>query len=209
MRISSLWANFGLRSFRGPAVAMVPQPIGPIRHVIDCDTVPTTIPGNRWTRPWSAIEHMPGGQFEWNPMKIVLRSPHRARTLEEFYQELAGEPVLNANVLDYLLAHPELIPEEWQKLGEADDCSPLIYFFGAVYDPPYFGENPRVVRSLLFGPRDCSCGKSSECSDSGRPHAEGCDLGQPWHWWSHQSNLSDQGSWRSFQKQVFVPVYAD
>ena len=34
-------------------------------------------------------------------------------------------PVLNANVLDYLLAHRELIPEEWK--GNA------IFFWGPIY----------------------------------------------------------------------------
>ena len=43
----------------------------------------------------------------------------------ELREELKGKPVLNANVLDYLLKHPELIPEEWK--GKA------VFFWGTIY----------------------------------------------------------------------------
>ncbi len=49
----------------------------------------------------------------------------------ELREELAGKEVLNANVLDYLLAHQELIPESWKR----DECGNVrfIYFWGTVY----------------------------------------------------------------------------
>ena len=43
----------------------------------------------------------------------------------ELRTRLAGKPVLPANVLDYLLAHPTLIPESWK--GQA------VFFWGTIY----------------------------------------------------------------------------
>jgi hypothetical protein len=40
-------------------------------------------------------------------------------------KELASKLVLNANVLDYLLAHTELIPEEWK--------GKYVFFWGTIY----------------------------------------------------------------------------
>ena len=40
-------------------------------------------------------------------------------------ERLKGKPVLNANVLDYLLAHPELIPEDWK--------GKYVFFWGTIY----------------------------------------------------------------------------
>jgi len=40
-------------------------------------------------------------------------------------KELAKKRVVNANVLDYLLANPHLIPEEWK--GKA------VFFWGTIY----------------------------------------------------------------------------
>lgn len=50
-------------------------------------------------------------------------------------------PVLNACVLDYLLLHPELIPEEWKTVG-------AIYFWGTVYRRP---GGSLYVRCLCWG----------------------------------------------------------
>ncbi|MDO8633009.1 MAG: hypothetical protein Q7K38_00455, partial [Candidatus Wildermuthbacteria bacterium] len=40
-------------------------------------------------------------------------------------KELAGKPVMNANVLDYLLKNPHLIPDEWK--------GKYLFFWGTVY----------------------------------------------------------------------------
>jgi hypothetical protein len=40
-------------------------------------------------------------------------------------------PVMNANVLDYLLANPDLIPEEWKKDEKGN--TRYIFFWGTVY----------------------------------------------------------------------------
>ena len=55
-------------------------------------------------------------------------------------KELANKDVLNANVLDYLLAHPELIPEEWK--------GKLIFFWGTIYRD---SDGRLYVRYLRWG----------------------------------------------------------
>lgn len=44
---------------------------------------------------------------------------------------LETKPVLNAAVLDYLLAHPELIPESWKRDEEGN--TRYIFFWGTIY----------------------------------------------------------------------------
>jgi hypothetical protein len=46
-------------------------------------------------------------------------------------KQLAGKPVLNANVLDYLLKNPQLIPDDWKKDGSGNTC--YIFFWGTIY----------------------------------------------------------------------------
>jgi hypothetical protein len=93
------------------------------KHVIDCDADPF-VPEN-----WKVEEHLKGGQFEWNPEKVALYLSEGQKTGSvvghELRKELAGKPVMNACVLDFLLAHPHLIPEEWKVKA--------IFFWGTVY----------------------------------------------------------------------------
>jgi hypothetical protein len=68
--------------------------------------------------------------LEWNPAKVCLHlSPNQQSGKiikgHKLRKELEKEPVLNANVCDYLLAHPELIPEEWK--------GKHIFFWGTIY----------------------------------------------------------------------------
>ncbi|MBI2175621.1 MAG: hypothetical protein HYU35_02730, partial [Parcubacteria group bacterium] len=44
---------------------------------------------------------------------------------DKLRNELANKPVLNANVLDHLLANPHLIPEEWK--------GKTVFFWGTIY----------------------------------------------------------------------------
>lgn len=95
-----------------------------VKHIIDCDADPFLPAG------WKVEFHKKGGSFEWDPIKVKLHlSPNQqnGKTIEgnKLRKELANEPVLNANVLDYLLAHTELIPEEWK--GKA------TFFWGTIY----------------------------------------------------------------------------
>lgn len=101
------------------------------KHLIDCDAQPFV------PESWEVVEHQPGGpfdstqdkQFEWDPGKVELYlcDEQKKGSIEgnELRKKLKGKPVMNANVLDYLLAHPELIPEEWK--------GKYIFFWGTIY----------------------------------------------------------------------------
>jgi len=110
-----------------------------VKHVIDCDADPFVPAG------WKVEEHKKGGQLEWDPSKVSLylsEYQKGGRFIQgyDLRKELEGKPVLNANVLDYLLDHPELIPEEWK--GKA------IFFWGTVYR---YSGGSLYVRCLYWG----------------------------------------------------------
>lgn len=95
-----------------------------IEHVIDCDANPFVPDG------WSVEEHQKGGAFKWNAANVALhldKGQKNGKYIEgnKLREALAGKPVLNANVLDYLIAHPHLTPEEWK--GKA------VFFWGTIY----------------------------------------------------------------------------
>lgn len=94
------------------------------RHLIDLDADPC-IPYDGW----KVEEHKKGGQFAWDPTKVnlFLSEKQKAGTIEgnKLRKELADQPVYNANLLDYLLDNPHLIPEEWK--GKA------VFFWGTIY----------------------------------------------------------------------------
>lgn len=95
-----------------------------VRHVIDCDADPFLPEG------WKVESHKRQGQLEWDPTKVKLHlSPNQqdCKCIEgnKLRKELENEPVLNANALDYLLARPELIPEEWK--------GKYVFFWGTIY----------------------------------------------------------------------------
>jgi hypothetical protein len=93
-------------------------------HVVDCDADPF-VPSS-----WSVEEHQKSGSFKWDASQVELwlaSEQKNGKVLEghKLRKELANKPVMNANVLDYLLAHPYLIPEGWK--GKA------VFFWGTVY----------------------------------------------------------------------------
>jgi len=94
-------------------------------HIINCDTVPFIPSG------LSVEEHRRTGNLVWDLNKVSLylskNQKKNWKTIEgdELREELKNKSVLNANVLDYLVGHPELIPEEWKKK--------LIFFWGTIY----------------------------------------------------------------------------
>ena len=94
-----------------------------VKHLIDCDADPMVPDG------WEVVEHRKVGQFEWDPAKVVLHLDEAqqggAIVGNKLRGKLKGQPVLNANVLDYLLAHPYFIPEEWK--------GKLVFFWGTIY----------------------------------------------------------------------------
>ena len=102
--------------------------INVVEHVIDCDAQPFVPDG------WSVEEHQKGGAFKWDKetqkdalylskgqagSKYIEGNKLRKGLMEK------STPVLNANVLDYLLANPHLIPEEWK--------GKYVFFWGTVY----------------------------------------------------------------------------
>ena len=82
-------------------------------HLIDLDANPFIPLG------WKVNEHRKNGQFKWDPskVKLYLSKEQQVRGWPEgnlLRRELVGKPVYNANVLDYLLKNPHVIPEEWK-----------------------------------------------------------------------------------------------
>ncbi len=113
-------------------------------HIIDLDADPL-IPFNNW----KVEEHKKGGKFTWDSTKVELflnKEQKEGGSIEgnELRNELIGEPVFNANLLDYLLDNPHLIPEEWK--GKS------VFFWGTIY----CGFNgPLYVRYLFFSGGHC------------------------------------------------------
>lgn len=102
--------------------------INVVEHVIDCDAQPFVPDG------WSVEEHQKGGAFKWDKetQKDALylsKGQAGSKYIEgnKLRKELTEKsaPVLNANALDYLLANPHLIPEEWK--------GKYVFFWGTVY----------------------------------------------------------------------------
>jgi len=103
-------------------------------RLINCDADPLVPKG------WEVEEHKKDGQFAFDPTKVKFYlSPNQqnGKSIEgnKLRKELAGKKVLNANVLDYLLAHPELIPENWKK--DENGKTRCIFFWGTIYRDPY------------------------------------------------------------------------
>lgn len=99
---------------------------GQEKILIDCDHKPL-LPG----RPsnWRIEKHKKAGWIEFDPKKISLYMHEKQKKGgiygTELWKELDNEPVLNANVLDYLLVHQELIPDSWKEK--------YISFWGTIY----------------------------------------------------------------------------
>lgn len=105
-----------------------------IENIIDCDADPS-IPYNGWR----VEEHNKMGMFKLEQRGVDLYLGDKKIDLylsgqqkkgrwikgHELRKDLADKAMLNANVLDYLLAHPNLIPKEWK--GKA------IFFWGTIY----------------------------------------------------------------------------
>lgn len=120
-----------------------------VTHVIDCDANPFIPDG------WGVVEHRKGGQLNWDATEFLFYRSERQTYSDKslivgniLREELKDMPVFNANVLDYLLAHPELILEEWK--------GKKIFFWGTIYMSP---DGDLVVR--YFEWLGCKYGWSS------------------------------------------------
>lgn len=123
-------------------------------HLIDLDTDPF----NPWEKNgWTVDEHHKGGTFKWNTSQIefyLASGQKNGKAIEgnKLRKELASKPVFNANVLDYLLKNPHLIPEEWKKDGEGNIR--YIFFWGTIYRS---GDGRLYVRCLHYWGDDSWC----------------------------------------------------
>ena len=104
----------------GHAVITVPE------HLIDLDADPF-IPNGWSVEPGG---HQKGGQFKWDVSKVALHLSKKQQNGKvigghQLREELKGQPVYNANLLDYLLKHPHLIPEGWK--------GKCVFFWGTIY----------------------------------------------------------------------------
>ena len=95
-----------------------------IKPIIDLDVDPM-IPTD-----WTVKEHIKGGQFEFDPKRVALyldKAQQGGGTIvgKKLRQKLKSKGVYNANLLDFLLAHPELIPKKWK--------GKFIFFWGTIY----------------------------------------------------------------------------
>jgi hypothetical protein len=101
-----------------------------LEHIIELNADPSTPIG------WKVVQHQQGGSFKWDPTQVqfYLSEPQRKeKSIEgnKLRKKLEGKPVFNANLLDYLLAHPNLIPEEWKK--DQNGRTRYIFFWGTIY----------------------------------------------------------------------------
>lgn len=86
-------------------------------HYIDTDKDPETPMG------CEIFRHQPEGMFQFDKEKISIIEL-RATTVEDFLEKFVELKALNANVLDYLLDHSDIIPRDWCR---------NVFFPGTVY----------------------------------------------------------------------------
>lgn len=96
------------------------------KHTIDCNAG-AFIPDHSF----EVHEHQKGDQIEFDALKIELYKNSRDIKGFRLQKKLKGRKVLNANVLDYLMANPEVIPEDWKKDKEGNPIE--VCFFGTIY----------------------------------------------------------------------------
>lgn len=119
-----------------------------VEHVIDCSVAPFCPEKWEVLPPEEQISTRLQGQLKWNRenQKTALYLSEKQTTGEKWIEgnklrkELAGQVVLPANVLDYQLANPNLIPEEWK--GKA------VFFWGTIYRD---SDGGLYVRCLCWG----------------------------------------------------------
>jgi hypothetical protein len=99
-------------------------------HLIDCDADPIVCSG------FTVAMHQKDGQFAFTPEGVRLhlvegQSEDGGVEWDKIGRELSHQPVLNANVLDYLLTHPEISPDEWKQ--DDNGAVRCVLFWGTIY----------------------------------------------------------------------------
>lgn len=82
---------------------------------------------------WTIEAHVFHRRFDWDPGMTLLHYADDQTVVggiigHDLRKLLAGKPVLNASVLDFLLERPHLIPSSWK--------AALVHFWGTVYRDP-------------------------------------------------------------------------
>lgn len=93
-------------------------------HTVDLDADPWCEDG------FCVAKHVRMGSFPWNPQNISLYVSDQQREErwvkgKDLRQSVICKKPFNANLLDFLIAHPRLFPEEWK--GEQ------VHFWGTEY----------------------------------------------------------------------------
>jgi len=119
-----------------------PQFIG--NHEIDTDKNPNS--------PFDGAtieQHQAGGKLILDFSKINFYLSEKQKTGvhggHDLRKELEGKNVMNACVLDYLLANPHLIPEDWKKDSKGN--TRFIFFWGTIFR---HSNGDLFVRCLCF-----------------------------------------------------------
>jgi len=117
-------------------------------HIIDCDADPLIV-----YEGYSVEKHRKGGAFKWDVTNVTLyREESQMKgggvLCDKIRSQLSDKPAMNVCVLDYLLANPHLIPEEWQ--------GKRIYFWGTIY---------RCQRGHLYVPTLCWVSSGKKMSE--------------------------------------------
>ncbi len=98
-------------------------------HIIDLDAKPFIL--TRWSvKEIDQLASRVRGQFKYDHIGAKLhlsKNQQNGKIIwgHELRKELETQPVLNANLLDFYLVYPELIPEEWK--------GKLVFFWGTIY----------------------------------------------------------------------------
>ncbi|MDP2705242.1 MAG: hypothetical protein U1D31_02780 [Patescibacteria group bacterium] len=103
-----------------------------LKHVIDCKNYCYTPHDGCRVQKFRK-----GGLFQWDPKKVELQvfsngKSDRYIARNEIQEEIESKPVLNANVLAYLLLYPKLIPDEWR--GKNVHFPGTIYYINGLSD---------------------------------------------------------------------------
>lgn len=124
-----------LRLIRG--VLLGTHEIKGIEYFIDCDSAAFTPEG------WKVEEHIRGGNIRFiaSEIELYISLQQKNKSIDGYKlrDELKDKNVLNANVLDYLLANPKAIPESWKDKA--------VFFWGTIYREP---GGRRCVRCLYW-----------------------------------------------------------
>lgn len=115
------------------------DPVENTEHIIDLGARPHCPSGWRIERHRSGgavrLERQNGDLYlDGKKIGFYISENQRKRkgiTGQHLRDELRSQPVLNANVLDYLEKHPYLVPETWKKDPGSNRFS--VFFWGTEY----------------------------------------------------------------------------